>query len=274
MSEGKMSHEYLHGWYLNALKGWIEGKKNQYDNEKADKQAIIDTATMSTNAYLTTREMLQSFRENYLRGKQRDFGIESLTSEDPGYGETWEWDSPEGGLEKFWEKSLQNAFGVQPDINLLDYNKDGTIDDKDRLDFKAKSDKEYQGIAKTKSGVIDELNVKYSEDDELTDGLTNVELDSGFDAGGVSEDLYEGQTNLDLDSGFDAGNVSEEFILPDSEEISIELPEGKRIDHIEPNGEEMSAALMATNDLGRQAKTFSELLEDDKLKKLRLGGII
>ncbi len=136
MSE-KMTREYIHGYYLDMLKGKLEGMKQQYENEQKEKQNTIDSIALATNAYLTGREMTQNFREKTLKNLQQSLNINTLDDTDEGYGKTWDWDEPGDGLSGFIESAGQKIFGWDKKVKGLDYNKDGVVDEKDRADYKS-----------------------------------------------------------------------------------------------------------------------------------------
>ena len=332
MAEGKMSHEYIHGYYLEQLKGWLDAQKAQFQNEQEEDQAIIDSLTLTTNAYLTGRDILQNHRENFLRNQQRDLNIGELTSHDEGYGKTWDWDSPDGkGFKNFWDKSVNTIFGMQDKIKQLDYNNDGVTDEQDQIEFK----KSQGSGPPVKFGVEDgnldeEKNKSQHIVPDYDDGVSEEDLsddndyyqtssDEAADSDDLtdnSETLYEESIEQDQNLKEQDRGINTMSILSDSGQLGInsaiaestgtkdsiqnyeidlnpnqwdeeydpnewmqdddgnwkKIPEGERIGSIDDN--EKSAALMATNNLQKEAGSFTQLLDDDLKNKDKLKNLI
>ena len=315
----QMTHEYIPGYWLKLLQGELDAMVNQFENENDERQQTLDNITMGTDAYLTSKEIMQNYRENFLRERQRDLDIPTLAENDPdsGFGTMWDYDSPEGKFGNFWQKSMERIFGWKPNIHLIEGG-DNTTNDYKSID-------DIEGL----SGDDNDIGANLGKDNEVINPDESLDyVDRGIDYGdGVSEDPPLDDVTA-IESGFSGADENKEEsiksdILAETGGIQLASPldsgiglllatptdtlkppdmdkeewkrkmednlreiENEDLDDIEDaddgpftnvpgvTPDESSAALMGLTDLENRAPSFQKLMDDELLKRKKIGGLV
>lgn len=205
-----MTHEYVHGYYLEELKLQLEAMKAKFETQQEKKQAIIDGLTTASDAYFTTADLLTNRREKQIRNTEIKHGVDISAPDSK--GKDWDVDEPSSKLGKFKEKVLQKVFGVSPKIKALE-NESGDDSYLSLDEVRANNQPAIKQLENIKSDVQTEdpyPSSAYVDEDSMGNKISVPQstLDFEYEQGAVSE---AGESER-LDAEYEQGAVSEEIL--------------------------------------------------------------
>ncbi len=171
-----MTHDYIHGYYLEELQLQLEAMKAQFEAEQEERENALNALNISSDAYFTTRDFLENRRNKQIMNTEMEHGID--ISKPGSKGVTWDVVEPEGKFSQFREKFLQKAFGVSPKIKALN----PPSDDGDN----------YKGLKDVENEALNQLNnIKTDNDAYPSDAYVDEDAQKYDENLGVKLDLVD-----------------------------------------------------------------------------------